>query len=170
MAEPPECVVAPVEFERDGKHGRLKFGDLAEAVVGPIIGDMGDEANARMILPQGFIWQDSEIVNTDRGRAHSQHIHMEAMPGMIMLGPWSAADAIAMFVMWAAMMVAMMLPSVAPMALLYARTLRFRAGQGRGQATPRPPSWRATCSPGPAFRYSPRSPTGPCIRAASWMP
>lgn len=74
MAEPAECIVAPVEVERDGKRGRLKFGNVAEASASPIIGDMGDEANARMILPQGFIWQDSEIVNTDSGRASSTRI------------------------------------------------------------------------------------------------
>ena len=74
MAEPPECVVAPVEFELDGKQGRLKFGDVANAKIGPIIGDMGDEAKARMILAEGFIWQDSELVNTETGRAKSKHI------------------------------------------------------------------------------------------------
>ena len=56
---------------------------------------------------------------------------MAGMPGMVMTGPWSAADSVAMFVMWAVMMVAMMLPSVSPMVLLYARTLRHRAAQGR---------------------------------------
>jgi predicted metal-binding membrane protein len=51
-----------------------------------------------------------------------------AMP---MTSAWTLADAISMFVMWAMMMVAMMLPSVTPMVLLYARTVRHRALQGR---------------------------------------
>jgi hypothetical protein len=74
MAEPPEVVVAPIEFVLDGKRGRLKFGSLAEATVGPIIGDMGDEADARMILPQGFIWQDAVLGNTESGRVKAPHI------------------------------------------------------------------------------------------------
>jgi len=74
MAAPPEIVVGPIEFEREGKRGRLKFGKIAEATVGPIIGDMGDEANARMLLPQGFIWQDAVIGNTETGRAKTRHV------------------------------------------------------------------------------------------------
>lgn len=74
MAEPAEQIVGRVEFALDGKRGRLKFADVAEAEVGPIIGDMGGEANARMVLPEGFIWQDAEIANTDSGRARSKRI------------------------------------------------------------------------------------------------
>ena len=77
MAAPPEVVIAPIEFKRDGKRGHLKFGKVAEATVGPIIGDMGDEANARMVLPQGFIWQDATILNTEKGRAKSRHIEFK---------------------------------------------------------------------------------------------
>lgn len=50
---------------------------------------------------------------------------------MPMTSAWSAADTLSMFLMWAVMMVAMMLPSVAPMVLLYARTVRHRASIGR---------------------------------------
>src|SRR5262249_16155201 len=35
--------------------------------------------------------------------------------------PWSGAEFVSMFLMWAAMMVAMMLPSATPMVLRYAR-------------------------------------------------
>jgi predicted metal-binding membrane protein len=48
------------------------------------------------------------------------------LPVMPMTGTWDAADAAAMFVMWAVMMVAMMLPSATPVVLLYDRTLRRR--------------------------------------------
>jgi hypothetical protein len=70
MREPPAVMYGPVEFERRGKRGRLKLGSTAHATVGPIRGDMaGDEANVRMLLPDGFIWRDALIVNTDDGRA-----------------------------------------------------------------------------------------------------
>jgi predicted metal-binding membrane protein len=56
---------------------------------------------------------------------------------MPMTSAWSGADAVSMFVMWAVMMVAMMLPSVSPMVLLYARTSRHRASLGAtGQSVP----------------------------------
>jgi hypothetical protein len=35
---------------------------------------MGDEAHARMVLPEGFIFQDAEIVNTEKGHASSQQL------------------------------------------------------------------------------------------------
>lgn len=74
MAEPAEQIVGKVDFELDGKRARLKFADVAEADVGPIIGDMGDEANARMVLPEGFIFQDAQIANTDSGHAKTRRI------------------------------------------------------------------------------------------------
>jgi predicted metal-binding membrane protein len=67
---------------------------------------------------------------------------MPDMPGMPaaampMIHVWGAADFAAMFVMWAVMMVAMMLPSVTPMVLLYRRVGAHRAAQSR----PRQPTW-----------------------------
>jgi predicted metal-binding membrane protein len=55
--------------------------------------------------------------------------HLAAgMEGMAAVMPalkaWSAADAVLMFVMWAVMMAAMMIPSAAPMILLHAAILR----------------------------------------------
>jgi predicted metal-binding membrane protein len=60
------------------------------------------------------------------------------MSDMIMPGfrNWTVADAGFMFAMWAIMMVAMMLPSAAPMILLYERVGRAAAAQGRGFAAP----------------------------------
>ena len=50
---------------------------------------------------------------------------MAAMGGIgdmaAQLKPWSAADGVLMFLMWAIMMVAMMLPSAAPMILIFSR-------------------------------------------------
>jgi hypothetical protein len=77
MAATPEVRVGPIDFELEGKRGRIKLGDLAEARVGPIMGDMGDEADARMILPQGFIWRDAVLVNTERGRAKAPFLDFE---------------------------------------------------------------------------------------------
>lgn len=45
--------------------------------------------------------------------------------------PWDGARFVAMFVMWAVMMVGMMTPSAAPMILLYARVGRQAAQRGR---------------------------------------
>jgi predicted metal-binding membrane protein len=47
------------------------------------------------------------------------------------LGPWGAGDFGFMFAMWALMMVGMMLPSAAPMILLYARVARQAATRGK---------------------------------------
>ena len=65
-SQPPEVVYGPVTLERDGKHATMRFGELAKADLVPIRSAMdGSEANARMVLPDGFIWQDSEMVNTE---------------------------------------------------------------------------------------------------------
>lgn len=54
---------------------------------------------------------------------------------MPMTSAWSLGDSVSMFLMWAVMMMAMMLPSVSPMVMLYARTVRYRAARG-GAAQP----------------------------------
>jgi predicted metal-binding membrane protein len=60
---------------------------------------------------------------------------MSGMDMSDMLAPgaraWTVADAALMFVMWAVMMVAMMLPSAAPMILIYARVAAQAAEQGK---------------------------------------
>jgi predicted metal-binding membrane protein len=50
----------------------------------------------------------------------------ESMSSMAMLKPWTALDAVLMFIMWAVMMLGMMVPSATPMVLLYAHVLRSR--------------------------------------------
>jgi predicted metal-binding membrane protein len=56
---------------------------------------------------------------------------MNAMPSMAAMTPeWTPTDAVLMFVMWAVMMVGMMLPSAAPMILLYGLVIRKQAGRG----------------------------------------
>ncbi len=52
-------------------------------------------------------------------------------PAMAMTGAWGTAYWLVMLAMWWVMMIAMMVPSAAPMILLYARV--FRHGQARGQ-------------------------------------
>ncbi len=64
--EPARVVYGPVAIERNGRRATLQFGNMARAQFGPIISKMdGKEANARMVLPDGFIWKDGEMVNTD---------------------------------------------------------------------------------------------------------
>ena len=58
---------------------------------------------------------------------------MQEMGDMLMpmsLGPWTPGRAILVLVMWAVMMAAMMLPSAAPMILLYATIARRRRARG----------------------------------------
>jgi predicted metal-binding membrane protein len=56
---------------------------------------------------------------------------MAAMPGMSMASPWSPAQLWMTFSMWAVMMVAMMMPSAAPMVTLYARIVEGRGSSPR---------------------------------------
>ncbi|MBT5046869.1 MAG: DUF2182 domain-containing protein [Rhodospirillaceae bacterium] len=54
-----------------------------------------------------------------------------AMPAMdAMIASWSTADALLMVVMWAVMMTGMMIPSAAPMILLYGLVIRKQARRG----------------------------------------
>lgn len=58
---------------------------------------------------------------------------MEEMGDMLMpmsTGPWTLSHAVIVLVMWAVMMAAMMLPSAAPMILLYATIARRRSERG----------------------------------------
>jgi predicted metal-binding membrane protein len=65
--------------------------------------------------------------------AHSASL-MPAHPGMAMVmpeaAPWSFAQVAGLVVMWIIMMIAMMLPSVAPVILLFANLSRRRRVQG----------------------------------------
>lgn len=58
---------------------------------------------------------------------------MAAMDAM-QLRPWSGIDFLLMFLMWAVMMVGMMVPSAAPMTLVYAAVARKAERQGSGVA------------------------------------
>lgn len=82
----------------------------------------------------------------EAGRMHAPPGAADAMPGMDMAamaamsaavatpqaGAWSPAAVLLLFVMWAVMMVAMMLPSATPMIALFAGVSRGR--RARGQA------------------------------------
>jgi predicted metal-binding membrane protein len=67
-------------------------------------------------------------------RAAASEAEMHAAMGMTGMSAWGAADVVALFVMWAVMMVGMMLPSAAPMILLVAGTHR-RQGARYAQIT-----------------------------------
>jgi hypothetical protein len=64
-ATPPAVVCGPVRLERKGRRVELALGELARATVAPVKEDLGGEANARLVLPTGFIFTDGDIVNTD---------------------------------------------------------------------------------------------------------
>ncbi len=67
FTKPASVVYGPISLERNGKKASMRFGDVAEADLGPILSAMdGSEADVRMVMPDGFIWQDSDMVNTDR--------------------------------------------------------------------------------------------------------
>ena len=53
---------------------------------------------------------------------------------MMQIRPWTALDGLLMFLMWAVMMVGMMLPSAAPMTLIYAAVARKAAREGTALA------------------------------------
>lgn len=58
--------------------------------------------------------------------------HMEAAMGMVIMPAmqaWTAWDLVLVFLMWAIMMVAMMVPAVSPVILLFAEINRRRRGQ-----------------------------------------
>ena len=63
---------------------------------------------------------------------------MHDMDGMVMpmrIGPWTSGYAALVLVMWAVMMAAMMLPSAAPMILLYGTIARRRRARGEVAAS-----------------------------------
>ena len=56
----------PIQLEESGARHKLRFGTVARADFGPILSDMdGKPANARMVLPDGFIFKDAAIVNSE---------------------------------------------------------------------------------------------------------
>lgn len=67
----PTVVVAPIQFAVSGRRASVKLGKEGSVEVGPIISDMdGGEANARLVMPEGFIFTDGAIVNVDDGHMH----------------------------------------------------------------------------------------------------
>jgi len=61
----------------------------------------------------------------------SRMSHMPAMDVMMQARPWTATEFGFRLAMWAAMMVAMMTPTAAPMTLVYAAVARKASDQGR---------------------------------------
>jgi predicted metal-binding membrane protein len=70
-----------------------------------------------------LLWMDWGMRNMDRGA------DMLLMPRMVR---WNAVDLVLVFVMWAVMMAAMMLPSAMPAILLHARTRGHPVGFASG--------------------------------------
>ncbi len=67
-----------------------------------------------------------------------EHMNLSStMCSMPRVSSWNIADLFSLFVMWVVMMIAMMLPSVTPMALLFSKVHRTR----RDQNNPFIPTW-----------------------------
>lgn len=68
---------------------------------------------------------DTADMGSMPGMSAEEHMaHMAAMANAAAPADWSTSQALAMFAMWALMMVAMMLPSAAPMVMFYAGIAR----------------------------------------------
>ena len=62
----PTVMFGPIQLEGSGASHKWRFGTVARAYFGPILSDMdGKPANARMVLPDGFIFKDAAIVNSE---------------------------------------------------------------------------------------------------------
>jgi hypothetical protein len=67
----PAVVVGPFDFSASGRRADVRLGDLGSVKVGPVFSDMdGSECNARLVLPDGFIFKDGVIANVDDGHVH----------------------------------------------------------------------------------------------------
>ncbi len=75
----------------------------------------------------GLAWAYLFITAAERGGP----MDAGALVAAMQIKPWTGLDFLLMFLMWAVMMVAMMLPSAAPMILLFAAIRRKQAAQGR---------------------------------------
>lgn len=67
--------------------------------------------------------------------AAATEAEMHAAMGMPAMQTWSATDLVMLFLMWDVMMIAMMLPSAAPLMLLVVGTYRRRDRRARGMTT-----------------------------------
>jgi hypothetical protein len=55
----------PIQMQGSGDGSKLRFGTVAHVVFGPINSDMdGKPANAHLVLPDGFIFKDAQILNS----------------------------------------------------------------------------------------------------------
>ena len=63
--ERASVMYGPIQMEGSGHSRTLRFGTVARAELGPIHSDLdGKPANAHLVLPDGFIFKDAEIVNS----------------------------------------------------------------------------------------------------------
>jgi predicted metal-binding membrane protein len=108
---------------------------------------VADEATARPIetapRERAVVWSCAlavaalawvYLVHLERGMAGAM-AHEAVMAGMGMAMPWSLADFVFMFAMWAVMMIAMMAPAAAPVLLLVGAA-RARRGARSGLFLP----------------------------------
>lgn len=76
--EPANVLVGRIELKRDGKRASVRLGDAAHADLGPILSQMdGSEANVRLVIPGGFIFDDCEIVNTEACEVNADGLNFQ---------------------------------------------------------------------------------------------
>lgn len=69
--ERPTVVIGPIKLAVNGRHASIDIGNHGGVKVGPILSDMdGSEANARLVMPDGFIFKDGAVVNAEEGRVN----------------------------------------------------------------------------------------------------
>src|SRR5205823_6516417 len=86
---------------------------------------------ACIVLTTALAW--AYLIHLDHQMSSGmEHDQMMAAMGMTMQMPWTAADVIFTFAMWAVMMVGMMAPAAAPLLLLFGAA---RAGRGERSAS-----------------------------------
>jgi hypothetical protein len=74
-SEPPEVICGPLQLHREGKKATIRIGNIAKADLGPIIAAMdGAEADVTMVMPDGFIWKNGEMVNTETCEVNAKGI------------------------------------------------------------------------------------------------
>ena len=81
---------------------------------------------AGLILITGLAWVYLYYLTVQMGMADTGATK-NPISAMVTLAPWTPTDALFMFLMWAIMMMGMMIPSVTPMVLLYARVVRHNS-------------------------------------------
>ena len=76
--ERPAVKVVKLTLSVEGRRAHIGLGALGSVEVGPVISDMdGSEANARLVMPEGFIFKDGMVVNVEGGHVHGGGLDLD---------------------------------------------------------------------------------------------